>query len=308
MHPVPDTRVRAVRRFNRVYTQRIGALRPQMYGSPLTLAEARVLYELAQADAPIVASDLVRSLDLDPGYLSRILQRFVARRYVRRTPAADDARRLQLALTATGRKAFARIDRASHDETAALLAPLADDAQLRVVAAMEGLERLLHTAPAASAVGLREHRPGDIGWITACHGRLYAQEYGWDATFEALVAEIGARFLRRFDPAWERCWIAELDGEPVGSVMLIRKSATVAQLRLLIVEPHARGAGVGRRLVAACLAFARAKGYRRMMLWTNGGLDAARHLYEEVGFVLTSEERHHSFGKDLVGQTFALKL
>ncbi len=309
MDPVPESRVVAVRRFNRVYTQRIGVLRQRLYDTPWSLAEARVLYEIAQAPGAIAAADIARGLALDPGYLSRILQRLVAGGYLRRTTATADARRFHLALTAAGRRAFASLDRASHAETAALLAPLADAAQARVVEAMATIEGLLHGAAAIPApVVLRAHRPGDIGWVVACHGRLYAQEYGWDSTFEALVAEIAARFLRRYDPERERCWIAELDGQQVGSVFLVRKAVTVAQLRLLIVEPHARGAGIGRRLVAECIAFARSAGYRKLMLWTNGGLDAARHLYEEAGFRLTHEERHHSFGKDLVGQTFVLDL
>ena len=309
MTAVADSRVDAVRRFNRFYTQRIGMLRGALYDSPWSLAAARVLYELARADGPVAATDLARDLGLDPGYLSRILRGFVARGYVRKSRPAGDARRFDLRLTAAGRKAFLPLDRASHDEIAALLAPLSDDAQVRLVDAIRTVETLLGNRPAdAAPFVLRPHRPGDIGWVISRHGALYAQEYGWDASFEALVAEIAARFVRRYNPGRECCWIAERDGVNVGSAFVVAKSPTVAQLRLLIVEPSARGAGIGRRLVAECIAFARRSRYRRMMLWTNRGLDAARHLYEQAGFRLVAEEAHHSFGRDLFGQTFVLRL
>ena len=305
----PESRIDAVRRFNRFYTKRIGVLRPGLYDSPHSLTEVRVLYELAHAAGSPTATDLADALDLDAGYLSRILRGFESKGYVRKTRSPDDARHLNLALTAAGKKAFAPLDRVSHDEVGALLASLPDDAQRRVVDAMGMLESLLGAAPpSAPAYLLRTHRPGDIGWVIAQHGTLYAQEYGWDETFEALVAEIAAKFIKRFDPKRERCWIAERDGQNVGSVFLVKRSPTMAQLRLLIVDPSARGLGIGRRLVTECVAFARRTGYRKMMLWTNAGLDAARHLYEDAGFRLTSEERHKSFGKDLVGQTFELSL
>jgi DNA-binding MarR family transcriptional regulator/GNAT superfamily N-acetyltransferase len=304
-----DARIDAVRRFNRFYTQRIGMLRQGLYDSPWSLAEVRVLYELAHASGQIVASDLAQRLGLDAGYLSRILRGFVASGYVRKSRAQGDGRRLQLTLTPAGRRAFAPIDRASHDEIAALLAPLGNAAQRRLVGAMHTVESLLGPPDKKAApFMLRPHRPGDMGWVVACHGRLYADEYGWDETFEALVAEIAARFVKKYKPERERCWIAERDGENVGSVFVVERSPTVAQLRLLIVEPSARGLGIGRRLVAECIDFAGRAGYRKMMLWTNGGLDAARHLYEDAGFRLTREERHHSFGHDLVGQTFVLDL
>ncbi len=309
MDLVPDSRVDAVRRFNRFYTQRIGMLRLGLYDSPWSLAEVRVLYELAHAAEATVATDLARRLGLDAGYLSRILRGFVAKGYLRKAPAKDDARRLRLTLTAAGRKMFAPLDRASHDEIAAMLAPMASEAQARLVGAMDTIESLLGNPPASGApVVLRPHRPGDIGWVVSCHGQLYAREYGWDESFEALVAQIAARFVKRYKPKRERCWIAERDGQNVGSVFVVQKSPTVAQLRLLIVDPSARGAGIGRRLVAECVDFARRAGYRKLMLWTNAGLDAARHLYEDAGFRLTHEERHHSFGKNLVGQTFMLDL
>jgi DNA-binding MarR family transcriptional regulator/N-acetylglutamate synthase-like GNAT family acetyltransferase len=325
-------RVAAVRRFNRFYTQRIGMLRPALYESPYSLAEARVLYELAHAGAPTTASDVARLLAMDAGYLSRMLSGFVARGLVRRTRSARDGREYHLALTAAGRKAFASLDRASAREIGALLAPLDDGARSRLVGAMATIESALCTQPApttapfaarnaasnaaaggaASAAAprftLRAHRPGDIGWVIARHGALYAQEHGWDIAFEAMVARIAARFVERFDPRFERCWIAERDGANAGCAFVVRRSARVAQLRMLLVEPAARGVGIGRALVAESLAFARATGYRKMMLWTNAGLDAARHLYDDAGFRLVAEEPHRSFGKDLIGQTFELAL
>ncbi|HSQ80474.1 MAG TPA: helix-turn-helix domain-containing GNAT family N-acetyltransferase [Casimicrobiaceae bacterium] len=309
MPPPSDSRIDAVRRFNRFYTRQIGMLRGGLYDSPWSLAAARVLYELARADHPVAATALARDLGLDAGYLSRILRDFTARGYLRKSRPAGDARRFDLTLTAAGRKAFLPLDRASHGEIAALLTPLADDAQARLVDAMGTVEVLLGHRPAnSSPFVLRPHRPGDIGWVISRHGALYAQEYGWDGTFEALVADIAARFIRRYKPGRECCWIAERDGVSVGSAFVVERSPTVAQLRLLIVEPAARGAGIGRRLVAECIGFARRCRYRKMMLWTNRGLDAARHLYEDAGFRLVAEEAHHSFGKDLVGQTFELGL
>ena len=305
-----DARIEAVRRFNRFYTRRIGVLRPRLYDSPYSLAEVRVLYELAHAAGQPTATELSQTLDLDAGYLSRILHGFETKGLLRKVRSDTDGRQWHLALTPAGRKAFAPLDRASHDEIGALLQPLPAESQRRIVDGMSVIEGLLDgAAPEKRAPYLlRTHRPGDIGWVIATHGALYAQEYGWDETFEALVAEIAAKFIKRFDPKRERCWIAERDGANVGSMFLVKRSPNVAQLRLLIVLPSARGHGIGRRLVAECIDFARRAGYRKMMLWTNGGLDAARHLYEDAGFRLTREERHHSFGKDLIGQTFELGL
>ena len=309
-----DPRIEAVRRFNRFYTQRIGVLREGLYDSEYSLVEVRVLYEIAHATGPLTATDLIRTLTIDAGYLSRMLRGFEAGGLVRKARSKEDGRQLHLTLTAAGRKAFAPLERASRDEIAALLAPLSAHAQHEVVGAMGTIEMLLDesrraksSTPSAPYL-LRTHRPGDIGWVVARHGALYAQEYGWDDTFEALVAEIAAKFLKRFDPNRERCWIAECDSQSVGSIFLVSRSPTIAQLRLLLVEPSARGLGIGRRLIDECIAFARSVGYRKIMLWTNGGLDAARHLYETAGFELTQEERHRSFGKDLVGQTFELTL
>jgi DNA-binding MarR family transcriptional regulator/N-acetylglutamate synthase-like GNAT family acetyltransferase len=306
MDRVLEERVAAVRRFNRFYTGRIGLLRRRLYDSALSLAEVRVLYELAHRD-DLTAGALARELDLDPGYLSRMLAAFERDKWLRRTRSADDARQSRLALTAAGRRAFAPLDRASRNEVARLIAPLPPAAAARVVDCMRTIEDTLGPGDgrgAAPAITLRTHGPGDIGWIVSRHGALYAEEYGWDITFEALVAKIAARFVERYDPRVERCWIAERDGERAGTVTVVRRRARIAQLRLLLVEPSARGLGIGARLVDEALAFARSVGYRRMMLWTNAGLDAARAIYDARGFQLVAEERHHSFGHDLVGQTF----
>jgi DNA-binding MarR family transcriptional regulator/GNAT superfamily N-acetyltransferase len=303
-----DQRVAAVRRFNRLYTQQIGVLREAYLRSPFSLAEARVLYELAQRDRPS-ASALARDLGLDPGYLSRILARFAKSRLLASERSARDRRMSHLVLTEKGARAFAEINARSRDEIGAWLGVMPAAAQARMVAAMHTIEGLLAARPEPKTPYLiRPHQPGDIGWVVSRHGALYAQEYGWDETFEALVAEIAARFIRRFDAKRERCWIAEKDGENVGSVFLVRKSATVAQLRLLIVDPKARGLGIGHRLVEECIGFARRAGYRKIVLWTNDILHAARRIYESKGFRLVEEERHHSFGRDLVGQIWELRL
>jgi DNA-binding MarR family transcriptional regulator/GNAT superfamily N-acetyltransferase len=302
-------RIDTVRRFNRFYTRRIGALRAGLLDSPYSLAEARLLYELAHRDDP-TAAGLGRDLALDAGYLSRLLRGLERKGLVRRARSEADARRNHLALTARGQRAFAALDARSNDEVAALLAEIPDTVQRSLVRALETVEGVLGDGGAAPRVPylLRTHQPGDIGWVISRHGALYAQEYGWDETFEAFVAEIAARFVRNFDPKRERCWVAEREGRNVGAVFLVRKSATVAQLRMLIVEPEARGLGIGKRLVSECERFARQAGYRKIVLWTNGGLDAARHIYEQAGYRLMREEPHHSFGRDLVGQYWALKL
>ena len=308
-------RTAAVRAFNRFYTQRLGVLREHLLGSPFTLTGARVLYELAHCprtgEAP-TSSALASRLALDAGYLSRILRGFEQRGLVRKHISADDGRRKALALTALGRRRFAALDARSEAEVGAMLGPLPPSAQTRLVEAMETVSTLLGGAPRSAAVQapfvLRSHQPGDIGWVIHRHGALYAQEYGYDERFEALVAEIAARFVQRYDPRRERCWIAERGGEIVGSVFLVRKSATVAKLRLLLVEPHARGLGVGRRLIEECVRFARRAGYRKITLWTQSDLYAARHLYEQAGFRRVHEMRHESFGKRLVAETWELAL
>jgi DNA-binding MarR family transcriptional regulator/N-acetylglutamate synthase-like GNAT family acetyltransferase len=303
-----ERRVEAARRFNRFYTRQIGLLRRGAYDSPFSLTEVRVLYELAHRDQP-TATELGRDLGLDAGYLSRILRGFEKRALVTRTRSAADGRRSHLALTALGRKVFAPLDARSHDEVAALLAALAPAAQAHVIAAMSTIERLLgRDGPPPAAYLLRPPQPGDMGWVVHRHGAVYAREYGYDAQFEALVAEIVARFVQRFNPMRERCWIAERDGAVVGSVFLVARSATVAQLRLLLVEPQARGSGLGTRLVDECVRFARQAGYRKLVLWTQSELSAARRLYQAAGFRIVRKERNHSFGKALVSETWALDL
>ena len=300
--------VAAVRGFNRFYTQKIGVLQEGLLESPFSLTEARVLYELAQREKA-TASGLCRELGLDAGYLSRILRRFESKRLIARTRSAADGRQSFLALTAGGREAFAALDRRSRDEVAALLQPLPAEGQARLVAAMRGIERLLGAEPAETPrCRLRPHRPGDMGWVVSRHGAVYAEDYGWDESFEALVAEIAAQFIRTFDPARERCWIAERGGERVGSVFVVKQSAQVAKLRLLLVEPGARGLGLGAELVDECVRFARDAGYRKLGLWTQSILVPARRIYEKAGFRLKREEPHRSFGHDLVGEFWEMRL
>jgi DNA-binding MarR family transcriptional regulator/N-acetylglutamate synthase-like GNAT family acetyltransferase len=310
-----EQRIAAVRKFNRFYTQRIGVLREHLLGSPFPLTGVRVLYELAHwpaaGEAP-TAAVLASRLALDEGYLSRTLRGFEQRGLVRKGASAADGRRKSLALTARGRREFAALDARSRDEVAALLGKLPPVQQARVVDAMRTLSTLLGGAvaeePAAAPYVLRPLQSGDLGWVIHRHGALYAQEYGYDERFEALVAEIAARFVQRFDPSGERCWIAERGGEIVGCVFVVRKSKTVAKLRLLLVEPQARGLGIGRRLIDECVRFARRTGYSKLVLWTQSELDAARHLYTLAGFRRVHRERHHSFGKRLVAETWELAL
>jgi len=303
-----DPRVDVVRRFNRFYTRRIGALRAGLLDSPFPLAEARLLYELAHRERP-TASALARDLGLDAGYLSRMLRGLERKRLITRERSPSDARQSLLGLTAAGRRAAATLDTRSSAEVRAMLGKLPDAGQRRLVEAMRDVERLLGAAPDPKVPYLlRPHRPGDMGWVVHRHAVLYAQEYGWDERFEALVAKIVAKFIDDFDPKRERCWIAERGGEIVGSVFLVAKSPTVAQLRMLYVEPAARGLGIGKQLVDECERFARDKGYRKIVLWTNSILHAARRIYEAAGYRLVAEEPHDSFGHRLVGQTWELKL
>ena len=300
--------VEAVRRFNRFYTRQIGVLQEGLLRSPFSLAEARVLYELAQRDQP-TAAELCKELGLDAGYLSRILRGFARRGLIEKRPSRSDGRQRLLALSADGRAAFGLLEQAARDQIGALLEPLPASGQGRLLQAMRTIETLLGAAsePRASYL-LRGHQPGDLGWIVHRHSVLYAEEYGFDEQFEALVAEIVAQFARHHDPRREHCWIAERDGAPIGSVLLVRQSDEVAQLRLLLVEPAARGLGIGARLVEECSRFARRAGYRRITLWTNSVLHAARRLYEQAGYRLVREEAHHSFGKALIGETWELTL
>ena len=303
-----DQLVDAMRRFNRFYTKQIGVLHEGLLGSQFSLTEVRVLYELAHREMP-TATALAKELDLDSGYLSRILRRFETRRLVGKCASTTDGRQSLLSLTPRGRKVFAPLNARSHREVAAMLGPLSATEQRHLLSAMATIERLLGDRPAPQVPYLlRPHQPGDMGWIIHRHGALYAQEYGWDERFEALVAEIAAHFIQHLDSKCERCWIAERDGNIVGSGFLVKKSKTVAQLRLLLVEPMARGLGIGSRLVSECVHFARQVGFRKIVLWTNSVLHAARHIYEETGFRLIHEEAHHSFGHDLIGETWELKL
>jgi DNA-binding MarR family transcriptional regulator/predicted N-acetyltransferase YhbS len=298
-------RVDAVRRFNRFYTRTVGALRPGLAGSPYPLPQARVLYELGQRRR-CTATELGRELDLDPGYLSRLLQPLKRTGLVQAKRSARDARASVLSLTAKGRNAFRALDAKSRAEVSAMLGALADPDQARLVRAMQALERLLQGERAEPV--LRAHRPGDMGWVVQAHGELYAREYGWDERFEALVAGIVAEFIAGFDPSRSRCWIAEIDGERVGSVFVVPQSRSVAKLRLLIVEPGARGRGLGRRLVQECIAFARSRGYRRLVLWTQSNLEAARAIYRGCGFELKKREKHATFGVKLTGEYWDLQL
>jgi DNA-binding MarR family transcriptional regulator/GNAT superfamily N-acetyltransferase len=304
-----DQRIDAVRKFNRFYTKQIGLLHEGLLRSPFSLTESRVLYELAHRQEP-TATELGRELGLDAGYLSRLLRKFEQQGLIDKLPNAADGRQSLLSLTAAGRKAFAPLDEGSRGEIGDLLARLAVSDQRRLMAAIRTITDLLddRTSNAPVPYLLRPHRPGDMGWVVHRQAVLYAEEYGWDGTFEALVAEIAAKFIQNFDSKWERCWIAERDGEAVGSIFLVRETDEIAKLRLLYVEPKARGLGIGRRLIEECLRFAQQVGYRKVTLWTNDILSAARHLYEEFGFQLIREERHHSFGHDLVGQYWAVDL
>jgi DNA-binding MarR family transcriptional regulator/GNAT superfamily N-acetyltransferase len=297
-----------VRAFNRFYTRKLGVLDQQLLKSPFSLSEARVLYELAHRE-DAAAKEIGIELGLDPGYLSRIVQKFDEDGLITRKPLAADRRQYRLGLTAKGRQAFAKLDRSTHDDVAGMLAALPDGERRRLVGAMAEIERLLDTSGSwTSPAILREPGPGDMGWVVQSHGALYAGEYGFDSGFEALVAEIVAKFLTGFDAARERCWIAELDGAAVGSVFLVRHSDDVAKLRLLLVDPAGRGQGLGKRLVGECVAFARARGYRKITLWTQSILTTARKIYQEAGFALVASEPHRSFGQNLIGETWEREL
>jgi DNA-binding MarR family transcriptional regulator/GNAT superfamily N-acetyltransferase len=303
-----DGQVAAVRAFNRFYTRKLGVLDQQLLKSPYSLSEARVLYELAHRE-DVSAKEIGTELGLDAGYLSRIVQNFDEDGLLTREPLPSDRRRYRLSLTAKGRKAYAQLERSSQEDVGAMLAALPPGGGSKLVGAMALIERLLGApeAPPPPAI-LRSHRPGDIGWVVQSHGALYASEYGFDAAFEALVAEIAAKFLASFDASRERCWIADIDGTQVGSIFLVRHSDDVAKIRLLLVDPAGRGQGLGQRLVAECIAFARACGYRRITLWTQSILVAARSIYQSAGFKLVATEPHRSFGQSLIGETWELEL
>ena len=307
-----DQRTAAVRRFNRFYTRQIGLLREGLLDTSFSLTEARVLYELAHCDHTTAAA-LGNELGLDAGYLSRILTSFERRNLIEKSPSQSDRRQSLLTLTKHGRKAFAPLEARSIVQVAAMLSTLPQAGQRRLISAMQTVESLLG-APSESAGTdralylLRPHQPGDMGWVVHRHGVLYVEEYGYDEHFEALVAEIVAKFVQHYNAKRERCWIAEREGERVGSVFLVAESKSVAKLRLLLVEPSARGLGIGARLVAECIRFARQAGYKKIVLWTQSELDAARHLYKKAGFRVIEKNRHHSFGKDLTAETWELSL
>jgi len=303
-----ENRIAIVRRFNRFFTRRLGFLREGLLHTPYSHTESRVIYEIATRDHAI-AADLSKELGLDPGYLSRILDRLEQQGLVHKVPSPSDGRQRLLRLTPEGEKAFSLLDQRSREEIAEMLNNLSEQDQNRLVQAMNMIERLLGEGSKYSEPYiLRQHEPGDMGMIIHMHGRLYAEEYGWDERFEALIAQICSDFLKNYNPNKERCWIAEMNGQIVGSVMVIQESEEVAKLRLLLVHPRARGIGLGKRLVDECIRFARRKGYKKLVLWTNNVLVAARNIYQKAGFVLVKEEPHSNFGKPVIGETWELTL
>jgi DNA-binding MarR family transcriptional regulator/N-acetylglutamate synthase-like GNAT family acetyltransferase len=307
---MPETRNRvdAVRRFNRFYTRQIGLLGRGYLDSPFTLSEVRVLYELAHRDGP-TAAEVAKALGLDAGYLSRTLASFRKRGLLARKTSENDARQSHLLLTGKGRAAFVKLEAKSEAGVSKMIERLSLAERNRLAGAMATIEGLLgERAEPKTPYLLRTHQPGDMGWLVHRHGVLYAQEYGWDQRFEALVAQIAAEFIQKFDARRERCWIAERDGEIVGSVFLVKKSNRVAKLRLLLVEPSARGLGIGGRFVDECVRFARQAGYHSITLWTQSILDAARHIYRKAGFRVVKREQHQSFGYKLTGETWELTL
>jgi DNA-binding MarR family transcriptional regulator/N-acetylglutamate synthase-like GNAT family acetyltransferase len=304
-------RIAALRRFNRFYTRQIGVLRRTYLDSGYALGELRVLYEIAHADAP-TATDIARALDFDPGYLSRMLRNFEQRRLIVRRTSASDARQSHLALTERGRRVFAPLERRTQLQAGAMLKKLSAAEQARLTAAMATIEDLIGRRPQPAALDqgyiLRAPKPGDFGWMVARHAELYAKEYGWIAPFEGLCAQIVADFASDNDPQRERCWIAEMDGENVGCVMLVKESGDVARLRLLLVDPKARGLGLGARLTKEAIRFARRAGYKKITLWTHSVLTAARHVYQQAGFKLMRTEKHRSWSKPVVSEHWDLQL
>jgi len=302
-----EAQVGVIRAFNRFYTRKIGVI-DGTASSPFSLAEARVLYELAHREQP-TATDIRKELGLDAGYMSRILRDFERRKLVTRERSKTDERQKFLSLTSRGRRAFAPLDQRSNRDVAAMLEDLSPAARKQLVDAAQSMRGLLGDKPEAKVPYLlRQHQPGDMGWIVHRQAILYAEEYGWDETYEALAAEIVAQFIKNYDPKRERCWIAEKDGVRVGAVFVAKASDEVVKLRLLHVEAEARGLGIGKRLVNECVRFARQAGYQKMTLWTQSILHAARHLYKQAGFRMVREEQHHSFGKDLTAETWELDL
>lgn len=303
---MPSPLTGEIRNFNRFYTRHLGLLGDGYLKTPYSLAQARLIYELAQRPRTRW-SELLDRLGLDPGYLSRLLKTLESRRLLTRSVSARDRRVSHLSLTRKGRREFSKLNSRSDSEIGEMLATLDGGAQRRLVAGMNTIRELL-SPESPSEIRIRAHQPGDIGWVVARHGELYSQEYNWDSTFEGLVAEIAGKFLRQFDPKREYCWIAERNGDRLGCIFLVRQSSTTARLRLLLVDPAARGTGLGTRLVKECLAFARRAGYRKIVLWTNDILHSARRIYQREGFVLVKEEKQRSFGHDMVFQDWQLKL
>ncbi len=303
-----EARIHAVRHFNRFFTRQIGVLREGLLHSPYPLTEARIIFELAQRQG-LTAADLGRELGLDAGYLSRLLARLEQQGLLEKTRSETDGRQRLLRLTPQGEQAFALLDQRSRDEITDMLTELGEDDQQRLLKAMETVEGILRKGLKYSEpFVLRQHEPGDMGWVVHRHGVLYSQEYGWDEHFEALVAQIVSDFITNYNPDRERCWIAEMNGEIVGSIFCVQASETVAKLRLLLVEPRARGLGLGSRLVDECIRFARRRGYQKMTLWTNSVLVAARHIYQSKGFTLVNQEPQRNFGHDLISETWELPL
>jgi len=301
-----SARVQHVRRFTRFYTRKFEVLNERLLDGPFTLVEARVVFEIANHDRPTAAM-IADEMGLDASYLSRTLKGLEKRKYIARATSPNDARESAIKLTKQGRDGFATINRSSQNQVAGMLKEIGDSEQDQLIDAMSKIERILGSADTpAEPYLLRTHQPSDIGWVVQTHGLLYAREYSWDETFEALVAEIAAGFIRDFNSRNERCWIAERYGQNVGSVFVVRQSDDIAKLRLLIVDPEARGLGIGNRLVAECIRFAQQKGYKTLTLWTNDVLTSARRIYESAGFELVDEQQHHSFGHDLVGQNWNL--
>ena len=307
--PVFDDPVHAIRRFNRFYTRQIGVLQEHLLQSQFSLTEVRVLYEIAHREK-MTAKDVCKDLGLDRGYVSRMLQSFQEAGWVKIHPAPDDRRCQLLALTAKGHKVFDPLERRSSDEVAAMLARLSPGQQKRMLAGIRDIESALAATETPTLPFIvRPHRPGDMGWVVQRHGELYWQEYQYDERFEALVAEIVAEFIQNLDPTCERCWIAEKDAERVGSIFLVKKSVNIAKLRLLLVEPSARGLGIGKRLVEECVDFAREAGYKKILLWTQSELAAARGIYKSAGFERIGEEQHDSWSrKKLIAETWELNL
>lgn len=305
-----EERISTVRSFNRFFTRKIGVLREGLLHTPYTLTEARILFEIAHSEQ-LTATQLCRELGLDAGYLSRILTRLEGQGLVAKVPSEIDGRQRLLSLTPLGKAAFAVLDQRSSDEVSEMLNELTEEEQQRLLKAMLTIQNILQKGKGfkfSEPFVIRQPDPGDMGWVVHLHGLLYSREYGWDERFEALVAQIVADFVNHYNPARERCWIAEMSGEIVGSVFVVQADNTTAKLRLLLVKPEARGLGLGTRLVEECIRFSRRCGYQKLILWTNSVLEEARHIYQKTGFNLVEQEEHHSFGKDLTGETWELIL